>query len=66
MQLATVKREAKAWDPAYIYVDLGPEFRRQHSLAWPGEETAHMTFGSSRWALDCGLYRKNRTLARAG
>ena len=50
--VSTVHRAAVAWDPAYIYVDLGSEFRRQHSLAWPVEETAHMTFGSSRWALD--------------
>ncbi|MEM7427196.1 MAG: LysR family transcriptional regulator [Pseudomonadota bacterium] len=52
VQVATVEREAQTWDPAYIFVDLGPEFRRQHALAWPGEETARMTFSSSRWALD--------------
>ncbi|MEM7226675.1 MAG: LysR family transcriptional regulator [Pseudomonadota bacterium] len=52
VQISTVRRAVKAWDEAYVYVDLGPEFRRQHSLAWPGEETAHMTFGASRWALD--------------
>lgn len=52
VQVSTVHRPAQDWDPAYIYVDLGAEFRRQHSLAWPGDETAHMTFGCSRWALD--------------
>lgn len=52
VQVSTVSRPLMAWDPAYIFVDLGPEFRRQHSLAWPVDETAHMTFGSSRWALD--------------
>lgn len=52
VQVSTVRRPAQRWDPAYVYVDLGAEFRRQHSLAWPGDETAHMTFGSSRWALD--------------
>ena len=52
VQVATVERKAQAWDPAYVYVDHGPEFRRQHALAWPGEETARMTFSSSRWALD--------------
>ena len=51
VQVATVSREAKAWDEGYIYVDLGPDFRRQHSLAWPGDDTAHITFGSSSWAL---------------
>lgn len=52
MQVATVRRRVQTWDPAYVYVDLGADFRRQHSLAWPVDETAHMTFGSSRWALD--------------
>jgi len=52
LQVSTRPRAVQAWDPAYIYVDLGAEFRRQHSLAWPGDETAHMTFGASRWALD--------------
>ncbi len=49
--VATVDRVAQRWDPAYIFVDLGPEFRRQHSLAWPGDDTAYLTFGSSTWAL---------------
>lgn len=52
VQVATRPRAVQAWDPAYIYVDLGPEFRRRHSLAWPVDNTAHMTFGDSRWALD--------------
>ncbi len=52
VQVATVARKAQSWDPAYVYVDLGPQFRRQHALAWPGEDTARMTFSSSRWALD--------------
>ncbi len=50
--VSTVRRAVQAWDPAYVYVDLGSEYRRQHSLAWPVDETAHMTFGASRWALD--------------
>lgn len=57
VQVSTVPRSAMAWDPDYVYVDLGSEFRRQHSVAWPGDETAHMTFGSSRWALDYLLDR---------
>ncbi|MCP4327236.1 MAG: LysR family transcriptional regulator [Alphaproteobacteria bacterium] len=52
VQVSTVCRTVQSWDPDYIYVDLGAEFRRQHSRAWPIDETAHMTFGSSRWALD--------------
>jgi DNA-binding transcriptional LysR family regulator len=52
VQVATVRRAVRDWDPAYLYVDLGAGFRRAHSLAWPAGETAYLTFGSSRWALD--------------
>ena len=52
LQVSTPPRAVPAWDPAYLYVDLGAEFRRRHSLAWPVEETAHTTFGASRWVLD--------------
>ena len=52
VQVSTVRRQVRKWDPDYILVDLGPDFRRQHAVAWPGDETASMTFGSSRWALD--------------
>ncbi|MEM8689010.1 MAG: LysR family transcriptional regulator [Pseudomonadota bacterium] len=52
VQVSTERRPVQEWHPDYVYVDLGPEFRRQHTLAWPGDETAHMTFSSSRWALD--------------
>lgn len=51
VQVASVARKATAWDPAYIYVDLGPEFRRWHTTTWPGDNTAHLTLGSSQWAL---------------
>ncbi|MGI9408072.1 MAG: LysR family transcriptional regulator [Hyphomicrobiaceae bacterium] len=51
VQVSSVPRAVRKWDPAYIFVDLGAAFRRQHSQAWPGDETAHVTFGSSRWAL---------------
>jgi DNA-binding transcriptional LysR family regulator len=51
VQVATVDRATQVWEAGYIYVDLGPDFRRQHSLAWPGDDTPHMTFGSSSWAL---------------
>lgn len=52
VQVATVRRKARTWDSAYVYVDLGPEFRRWHSLTWTTDDTAHITFGLSRWALD--------------
>ncbi len=51
VQVSSVKRAAQRWDPAYVFVDLGAAFRSQHARAWPVEETAHMTFGSSFWAL---------------
>ncbi len=51
LQVATVDREVRSWDEAYIYVDLGPAFRRAHSLTWPGDDTPRITFGSSHWAL---------------
>ncbi len=49
--VATQKRPLVRWDPAYVYVDHGPEFRRQHAAAYPVEETAAVTFGHSVWAL---------------
>lgn len=52
VQVSTEPRAVREWDPAYIYVDLGAAFRRQHSQTWTSGDTAHMTFGSSRWALD--------------
>ncbi len=52
VQVSTVRRAAQVWDPKYIYVDLGSSIRRQHSETWSSDETAHMTFGSSRWALN--------------
>jgi LysR family transcriptional regulator, flagellar master operon regulator len=51
VQVATGPSQAGASDEAYVYVDLGAEFRRQHSLARPADNTARMTFGSGVWAL---------------
>ncbi|SEM39808.1 DNA-binding transcriptional regulator, LysR family [Roseovarius azorensis] len=39
-------------DPDYVFVDLGPDFRRQHSSAFPNASTAGMTFSISYWALE--------------
>lgn len=36
----------------YIYVDLGPEFRRQYTNEAPFEERTAVTYASSAWALD--------------
>ena len=40
------------FDPGYIYVDLGPEFRAKHALAYSDIGTARLTFGSAIWALN--------------
>ncbi|MEO9876580.1 MAG: LysR family transcriptional regulator [Anderseniella sp.] len=52
VQVSSKPRTAMEWDDNYIYVDLGADFRRQHSLAWPTDNTARTAFGSSDWALD--------------
>ena len=41
----------------YIYVDHGDEFRRQHAVAFPGDETPAVTIAASEWALDHILRR---------
>ena len=40
------------FDPGYIYVDLGPEFRASHAVAFSDIGTARVTFGSATWALN--------------
>ena len=40
------------FDPGYIYVDLGAEFRTKHALAFSDAGTARVTFGSAIWALN--------------
>ena len=42
----------EVWREAYIYTDLGNDFRRQHSSAFPEMKTAGMTFSVSVWALE--------------
>lgn len=52
VQVATAPRSVQAWDPDYIYVDLGAEFRRQHAETWTSDQTASITYAASAWALD--------------
>lgn len=52
VQVATVPRKVVTWHRDYIFVDLGPEFRRDHAKEWPVDETTKITFAASRWALD--------------
>lgn len=49
----TSRRDARGgWDPNYVYVDLGTDFRRQHASAFPNAKTASITFSTSSWALE--------------
>ena len=52
VQVSTLARAATQWHPDYVYADLGAEFRRQHTAAWPGDNTPARTFGSAVWARD--------------
>ncbi len=57
IQVSSEPRSVVAWDQNYIFVDLGADFRRQHALAWPTDNTARTAFGSSSWALDYLLHK---------
>lgn len=51
--LVTTRRNLRGeWDPHYVYVDLGTDFRRQHASAFPNAKTASITFSTSAWALE--------------
>lgn len=54
-ELVLVARQALAeprLDSAYVYVDHGDEFRRQHAAAFPGDVTSALVIASADWALD--------------
>jgi len=40
------------FDPKYIYVESGEDFRRRHAAAYSDAGTAHLSFGRAEWALD--------------
>ncbi|MFT5548233.1 MAG: DNA-binding transcriptional LysR family regulator [Candidatus Azotimanducaceae bacterium] len=52
IEVATEARGYMDWDPRYVYVDMGSEFRKQHAEAFPLANTPVITISSSRWALD--------------
>ncbi len=52
VQVTTLRKTKADWDPNYVYVDLGTDFRRQHALAFPTAKTASITFSTSSWALE--------------
>lgn len=40
------------FDPKYIYVESGEDFRRRHAAAYSDAGTARLSFGRAEWALD--------------
>lgn len=40
------------WDPGYVYVESGEDFRRRHAAAYADADTANLSFGSAQWALE--------------
>ena len=52
IQVATEPRAYVDWDPGYIYVDLGSEFRHLHAEAFSVARTPMITISSSSWAID--------------
>lgn len=40
------------FDPEYIYVEGGEDFRRRHAAAYSDAGTARISFGSAEWALE--------------
>ncbi len=51
--LVSARAEASAeLDAAYVYVDHGDEFRRQHAEAFPTAPPARVTIAAAEWALE--------------
>ena len=48
--VSTQQRNLMRWDPKYIYVDAGEEFRKSHAAAYPDGDTSSLTIGSAVWA----------------
>ena len=52
VQVSTQARNRVTWDPHYVLVDYGTKFRADHAQAWPGEDSASMTFSNPEWAMN--------------
>ncbi|WP_282609198.1 LysR family transcriptional regulator [Pelagibius sp. Alg239-R121] len=50
--VSTEPRALMRWDPNYIYVDSGEDFRRRHAETYADSETPSVTFGCAVWALE--------------
>lgn len=52
LEVSDQARSHTEWDPDYIYVDLGADFRRQHAEAYPVVRTPVMTVSAAQWGLE--------------
>jgi DNA-binding transcriptional LysR family regulator len=52
MLFSTRSGSPARFDPGYVYVDLGGDFGRQHSINYADADVAKLTFGCAVWALD--------------
>ena len=56
--VSTIKRPLMRWDPNYVYVDYGQEFRRNHAATYADGDTPMTVFNSPAWALDYLMLNK--------
>ncbi len=52
VQVSSINRPVWDWDPDYIFVDYGPEYRRNHASLWPNYESPRFSFASAKWATE--------------
>lgn len=50
--VSTRSRELVRWDPEYVYVDSGEEFRKSHAVSYPDGDSPTVTLASSGWACE--------------
>ena len=49
---ATEPNRPMRFDPGYVFVEQGDEFRKLHAAAYADADTARITFGTAVWALE--------------
>ena len=52
VQISKQRRSIIDWDFNYIYTDMGEAFHRQHSISYPVDQKAAITFNDSRMTLE--------------
>lgn len=50
--VSTRPRALMRWDPGYIYVDGGEEFRKNHAASYPDGDSPTVTLACAAWACD--------------